>query len=252
MSPVSRKRKPNKPKKKTPNKSGRSFRAGRPAWSPKPVAAPWWAERISDVLTGAVGLLDARGPRELEQATAELIGGALHRALSEETMGFALQAWLGALVGKAGERASLEDWYLLHGIAAIAPGTLAVSARHGIERLRAHGLTGPERLAWTPSVAPTGDVHVLRDAYGSRFGVVMACRYPEAPPASADDHVYLLDVDTCWCVVNVVDASVHDDLAAACDAWRAAVGTPAVSATPEPVNLPLLAQLLPRTGPAED
>jgi hypothetical protein len=246
MSPVSRKRKP----KKNP-KSGRSVRAARPAASRKPVAAPWWPLRIDDVLAGAAGLLNTRRPRELEQATAELIGGALHRALSEESMGFALHAWLDALVGRAVERASPADRYLLHGIAAIASGTPAASARHGMELLRTHGLTGPEWLAWTPSVAPTGDVHVLRDAYGTRFGLVMACGYPDAPSAIADDHVYLLDVDTCSGMVDVVDANVYDDLPGACDAWRAAVGSPAVSATPTPVDLPLLADLLPRTGPAD-
>ncbi|SRR6266487_744721 len=246
MSPVSRKRKPKKTRKSRP-----PLRSGRPAGWPKPVAAAWWPERIGDVLAGAGGLLDAGGPRELEQATAELIGGVLHRALAEETMGFALQAWLGALVDDAGERASLENWYLLHGVAAIAPEALAVSARHGIERLGAHGLTGPEWLAWMSGVAPTGEVHVLRDAYGSRFGVVMACGYPDAAPSGAGDHVYLLDVDACSCVVDVVDAAVHEDLAAASEAWRAAVGIPAASAMPGPVDAALLADLLPRTGRAE-
>src|SRR5947208_11060603 len=203
MSPVSRKRKPKKARKPR-QRSGRGYLSG----LSRAAVTAWWPERIDEVLTGAVGLLDAAGPRELEQATAELIGGVLHRALAQETMGFALQAWLGALIEETSERVSVESWYLLHGIAAIAPEAQATQAREGIERMNGRGLSGPEWLAWTPGVTPTGEVQVLRDAYGSRFGVVMACGYPDAPAATGvDGYVYLLDVDACSSVVEVVDAS---------------------------------------------
>jgi hypothetical protein len=246
MSPVSRKRKPKKTRK--PRKSVGAGRAI--GWS-KPVAAAWWPDRVRDVLRGAGGLLDAAGPRELEQATAELIGGVLHQALAQETMGFALQSWLAGLIDTAAyDDATLENLYLLHGVAAIAPEPLATQSRGAIERLAAQGPSGPSWLAWTPMIAPTGEVQLIRDAYGSRFGVLIACGYPDEAMAGTD-YIYLLDVDTCAGIVEVLDAAIYDDLSTACDAWRTTVGVPAVSATPGSVDAELLADLLPGAHLAE-
>src|SRR5947207_15858737 len=112
MSPVSRKRKPKKARKPR-QRSGRGYLSG----LSRATVTAWWPERIDEVLTGAVGLLDAAGPRALEQATAELIGGVLHRALAQETMGSALQAWLAALMEATSERASVERCRPLAGLA---------------------------------------------------------------------------------------------------------------------------------------
>ena len=99
---------------------------------------------------------------------------------------------------------------------------------------------------------PTGEVRLLRDAYGGRFGVLITCRYPDpdtvTPAGGADEHVFLIDVDTCSSIVEVVDASVHDGPADAADAWRGSVGAPAAAAEPAPVDAALLADLLPTPG----
>lgn len=243
--PVSRKRK----SKKAARKQRRGPVLPPLRSVPEAERTAWWPVRIAEVIDAADDLPAARGPRELEQAAAELIGGVLHRTLAEEKMGFALLGWLSALIDAAAETPTAPRWYLLHGIAAMAPGELAGQARDRIEGMRASGLTGPAWLAATPGVEPTGEVHLLRDAYGSRFGLAMTCRYPE--PAEPDEHVYLLDVDACLMVADTVDASVHDDLAAACDEWRRSVGVAAASAVPEPVDAELLADLLPRSYSTE-
>jgi len=247
MSPVSRKRKSKKTRRPPRSTGNRAAVFGL-----SPAAISWWPDRIAEVFDGADALLAADRPRQLEQATAELIGGVLYRALTEQRMGFALLAFLDALIDQAATQPTLATWYLLHGIAAIAPRPQATHARQVIDRMGADGLTGPAWLSITPTVRPTGEVRLLRDAYGGRFGVLITCRYPDpdtvTPAGGADEHVFLIDVDTCSSIVEVVDASVHNGPADAADAWRASVGAPAAAAEPAPVDAALLADLLPTPG----
>jgi hypothetical protein len=189
--------------------------------------------------------MGADTPRELEQATAELLGGVLHTALGRYQAGFALNAWLDTVIDEAVPVASPQAWLLLHGIAAIAPLAQAEHVRAGITALRGRVPSGPDWLATTAEVLPTGEVCLLRDAYGTRFAVIMRCGYPDR---AADGFVYLLDVDTCAGLATVVDAGVHDGLDEACAAWRASVGLAAADATAGPVDLKLLADLLPTSG----
>jgi hypothetical protein len=239
MSPVSRKRKPKKQR--------RSGQAGSGSWqrAVRQPGAPWWPSAAAEVLAGAERLLSADAPRQLEQATAELLGGVLHAALGRYQTGFALNAWLDTVSDETVTVASPQAWLLLHGIAAIAPPAQAEHARAGITALRGRVPSGPDWLATTAEVLPTGEVCLLRDAYGTRFAVIMRCGYPD--PAT-DGFVYLLDVDTCAGLATVVDAGVHDGLNEACAAWRASVGLPAADATPGPADLKLLADLLPTSG----
>ena len=49
----------------------------------------------------------------------------------------------------------------------------------------------PDWLALMPDIEATGDVHVLRDVYGTRFGVITGFAYP----GGVDPSVYLLGFD---------------------------------------------------------
>jgi hypothetical protein len=236
MSPVSRKRKPKKQRRSKP--------AG--TWAPPtPRSWPWWPKATAEVLTGAARLLAAEDPARLEQATAELIGGVLHDELQRQSAGFALNAWLDTLIEEAIAVPGPPAMRLLHGIAAIAPRAQADHARQGIEALRDQVPVEPAWLGTTASIRPTGEVHLLRDAFGTRFGVVMACGYPN-PTAGVS--AYLLDVDMCVGVSVVVGAQVHAGLDEACAAWRAGVGPSASLAVAQPADSELLGDLLPTSG----
>ena len=89
----------------------------------------WFAPSQERVLVASRGLLAARGPRALEQATAELIGVELHRAVHVKRSGLRFDLWATELTGRAVDRmtaaAGLGDaawqgpWRLLHGLASI-------------------------------------------------------------------------------------------------------------------------------------
>jgi hypothetical protein len=172
MSPASRRRKSQK------KKSGKMVKTVRPTppRSATPIRGPvlvipddspaqtrrWWPASIEAILADAGQLAGAQGPRELEQATAELLGARLHHALETETAGFAMPDWLATLIEAAGnagrERRDARDgdsrvpdgpWYLLHGITAIAPHPLARAAAKWFGRLGGPRAGDPEWLATT-------------------------------------------------------------------------------------------------------
>lgn len=220
----------------------------------------WWDASIDQILAESEALTDVSGPRELEQAVAELVGGRLYQALAQEETGFTLADWLVELVEAVGDARKVTGadndgaWYLLHGLAAIAPPPIDDLVRQRIDRLRAGRAADPGWLAATPAVLPTGAVSILHDGYRSRFGVLIGCR--RVLGEVSEEHVYLLDVDTCTSVVQVVDAGVYDDVEAASAAWRDWVGPPADTAVAEPVassaDRALLAELLPEGYEAQE
>ena len=215
MSPVSRGRKPKKSSKSSKSRqqknqatpgSPRAFAAdlGAYSFSPgssSPLDSLLMSPRASDtfgpslrrVLDASGVLTAATGPRELEQATAALIGAELR---NPELHGMRFDLWGSDLVDSARDRV-LSDvtakndtwpgpWWLLHGLAAIGSLGLggyawqqsAVAANSLPRDLLARQ---PEWLALLPDIAATGDAHMLRDAYGTRFAVVAAFEYPGGP-----------------------------------------------------------------------
>ena len=128
-------------------------------------------------------LLQAQGPRMLEQATAELVGAELRKP---ELSGLRFDLWCHGLVATARDRV-LSDvdsngtwrgpWWLLHGLASIGSYGLGGYARQQAAEV-AKSLPPdrlaeqPDWLALMPDIEMTGAAHVLRDVYGTRFAVI--------------------------------------------------------------------------------
>jgi hypothetical protein len=255
MSPVSRSRKPKKSKKKTGNRRSATPRSStsvavpptskfEPGW-PQELAGQrdepeWWEASHDRVLDATVGLLAASGPRTLEQAVAELIGGELHASVLREESGLRLDTWGMRLVDRAAARASAPaesgdartgPVWLLHGLASFGSGGLATYAK---QRALAASRSLPGDLrhslpGWlSQQPEATGDVRVIRDVYGTRIGVLAGFRYP----AEASPWVYLVDLDASGSV-RLAGGGTFDDMDQAASAWRAAVGDSATGAVPE-------------------
>lgn len=204
----------------------------------------WWRPSITQILADTGPLIDAAGPRELEQASAELVGATLHRAIGEHTAGFALLDWLAALIDAAGkaDRGSAGPRYLLHGITALAPHRLARAAATQLGRLGGPRTGDPEWLAATGSVTPTGEVHLLADGYHTRFAVLVCCH---RPGRDSGNEVFLLDVDACTPIIRPFDAGPYDSQDDAAQAWRDTVGPSATGAEPDDADPAQLAEILP-------
>lgn len=265
MSPVSRGRK----SKKTKN-SGRRGAAprhtegprrieGTPSGVPQPVPAEiqsllgpprrpaWFDSSLKTVLDRAEVVMAARGPRELEQATAELLGAELHRILHEENQGMRFDRWLAELTEAATARIAEEAerpdggweplWRLLHGLTSIGSPALKSAAQTALDRAK-RTLRGEvalrEQPGWLPRLAritATGEGWEMRDVYGTRTALIAGFSYP----GGVDPSVFLFDIDACG-IVEIAHAGVFDDVAQAAAGWRAHVGEAAQDAQPERVE----------------
>jgi hypothetical protein len=208
----------------------------------------WWKPSHDRLIAASGALLAAPGPRALEQATAELMGAELYDAVLEERTGLRFDVWAMELAERAAQRivetareggdAWRGPWWLLHGLAAIGSYGLGGFAREQAS-LAAKSLprdlrsAEPAWLNLLPDIKATDDVWVMRDAYGTRFGVIAGFRYP----GGIDPSVYLLDIDASG-LVRLAGAGVFDDVEEAATAWRDHVGVSAeglipAAATPE-------------------
>ncbi|MFE0654721.1 hypothetical protein ACFVZH_40170 [Streptomyces sp. NPDC059534] len=272
MSPVSRSR---KPKKNRQSSSGRrtgnpasardvpasrewsGLDSGNPFAHPsglsflqqlaqeQPARRDWFGPSFSALLDEAEVLLGAEGPRQLEDMTACLLGARVHQAV-QEGWPLALGDWTMGLIdaaeGRARERlvsgapGGQAALLLLYGLSSVGSPVIAPAALDAVSRLRpvVRGSQVASALPqWRDAVAKlrmTGDIWVLRDVYGSRLGVIAATVYPDG----TDPAVYLFDIDACGFVV-LAGGGTYDDVEQAAAAWRAAVGTVAAGAVPEPL-----------------
>ncbi|MEV6905383.1 hypothetical protein [Amycolatopsis sp. NPDC051071] len=224
MSPVSRGRKPKKAKKnKKQTTKPKSPLAAEPVTFPD-----WFEEGVENVLSGVGGLMACETARGLEQATAELLGGELKRAIDEERYGLDFDLFFTAVVAEMSFRAKAEPtealWRLLHGLLAIAAPGVVPYLRSSIARV-----DDASRSEWPRSLAEieaTGEVWEMRDVYGTRLAVIAAYTYPG---------VYLFDVDMSG--IPVLDGGdVHDDVEQAVEAWRKKLGDEAGDAEPRAVT----------------
>lgn len=207
----------------------------------------WLDSSLTTVLDQAGVVMAARGPRELEQATAELLGAELHRIVHEEQQGLWFSRWFEELAEAAtariGEQTHRRDgaweplWRLLHGMTSIGSPALKSIARTALGRAKKE-LRGepaarhqPGWLRQLARITATGEVWEMRDAYGARRALIAGFSYPDG----VDRSVYLFDIDACG-FVEIVHAGVFDDVAQASTAWRAHVGEAAEGAQPEQVD----------------
>jgi len=261
MSPVSRGRKSKKQKKAQKSRQ-RATTAGmhrnaaalatlRDQLSVERQRPKWFDPSIAAILQHSQTLMTAAGPRELEQATAELTGAEVHRALREERAGLWFDWWFQELARAAGERVAAEaagngdvwqaPWRLLHGLAAIGSPALRSAALQAAEAAAGmlapeQAATQPEWLSRCPDGAVTGQVWVMHDGYRTRFAVFAESGYPSAgSPHGADPHIFLLDIDACG-FATLAGAAAFDSLEQAAAAWRQGKGDSAGDARPEPVT----------------
>jgi len=212
-----------------------------------PRERPWWfGASIRRMLRRDDAVMAAAGPRELEQAVAELTGAEVYWALNEPRSGLWFEWWFEDLVQAAADRVKAEaagesggwqaPWRLLHGLAAIGSPALRSAAIHAVKDAgRAltprQSAAAPDWLGLCPDGSVTGGVWAMRDDYRTRFAVLAECGYP----GGVDPHVLLLDVDACV-AVTPVHAAVFDSLDQAVAGWRESKGDTASTAVPEPVT----------------
>jgi hypothetical protein len=170
----------------------------------------WWEPSHQRVIDASRGLLAAASPRALEQAVAELIGGELYAAVNEGRSGLRLDVWAmeltDRLVSRIADTAGQEDWqgvwWLLQGLASIGSyglgGWAEEQARKAAVSLPAGWQASqPSWLESVTRIAATGDVRSMRDAYGTRFGVIAEFGYP----GDSDPFWYLFDIDVSGSIV---------------------------------------------------
>ncbi|MGH3788900.1 MAG: hypothetical protein ACRDRG_20650 [Pseudonocardiaceae bacterium] len=260
MSPVSRGRKIKK-SKITSGLRGTARRRTYGMWTAPPQSAftamqslldppqrpVWFDSSIKAVLDRAGVVMAARGPRELEQATTELLGAELHRVLREEREGMWFSWWFEELTEAATAQIREEvgrrdgawepPWRLLHGLTSIGSPTLQSIARKALSRekkaLRSAAAVRqqPDWLRYLARITATGEVWEMRDAYGARIALIAEFSYP----CGVDRSVFLFDIDACG-FIEIVHAGVFDDVQQAATAWRAMVGDTAEDARPERVE----------------
>jgi hypothetical protein len=238
MSPVSRGRKPKKSQKKgKPRVSPPATRTSPRTLPPGLVdlvtrdSRDWWEKSHDHVLELSGALRDEPGSLELEQATAELLGGELHAALGREKMGFDMDGWATQLVDRAAKRAQWEHdigaLWLMHGVAMM--GSYGLGEYAAEQAAKVTGSVSPAVLREQPdwlggAPAVTGEVQAIRDAYGTRLGVVAGFSYP----GRADPVPWLLDIDGSG-FITIAGAWTSGSSEEAVGAWRAEVGSSADS-----------------------
>lgn len=206
----------------------------------------WFTPSQERVLTASGGLLAALGPRVLEQSTAELIGAEFYRAVRAKRSGLRFDLWATELTGHAvdrmlaaarrGDDAWQGPWRLLRGLASIGSYGLGAfasqQASEAAKKLPSDRLAAlPAWLDLLPDIQATGDVWVMRDAYGTRFGVIAGFCYP----GGIDPSVYLFDIDACG-TIGLAGAGVFDDVEQAAAAWREQGGVSAEGVVPVPAT----------------
>lgn len=245
MSPVSRGRKPKKHKsgpKKTAQEGGGTQRLapGQPSWMQE--TPHWFSPAITKLLDNLDPVLEASGPRELEQSTAELLGASMYHSEGDEGAHFWFTWWAYELARAAAQRVSATvgdgesaGWHgslrLLYGMVSLVPVSLLPGVRSELNRAsksaRKHPAIRAELADWLslmPKCAPTGQLWRMLDAYGDRFGVLASVRYP-----GWETSIYSFDIDGS-AFDRLAGAGEFDTVEEAAAAWRSSVGESATDA----------------------
>lgn len=201
------------------------------------------------MLDGAGVLVPAQGPRELDDAAAQLLGVEQHRRLHAHGSGLWFDWWFADLADAAMVRAreaidggDQHAWQpygrLLHAMTGLGSPTLARTAYVRLGRVikaLPRDLAGsqPRWLRLLPKITATGQLWQMRDGYGGRIAVIAGFTYP----ARADPSMFLFDIDACG-FTTLAGAGSYDDVEQAAAAWRASVGQAADGTAPAPVDTP--------------
>ncbi|MRH92090.1 hypothetical protein GFY24_32415 [Nocardia sp. SYP-A9097] len=208
----------------------------------------WFDESIRQVLAHRRVLMLAKCPRELEQATAELLGEQLHRALRSRDFNLYFDWWFGELATTVLTRTGAptppgdpdqSTWWLLQGLLALAPTDFLIPPVQDF----LDAATGQCEPPWLPlscRVQATGDIWQLTAAEQTRLGIIAGYEYP----GGADQHVYLFDVETCS-PMELLGADTFDTVEQATRAWCTTVGPGAAKSRPTVITDPASLAFLP-------
>lgn len=218
---------------------------------------PWWAQSHDRVVNSFLDEPVPERPVDIDTRACAAVGDEFYVRLNSGDTGLVPAQWLRALVEEAGARlqaaiaSGADDWRpllaFLRGLAGIAPeheaspdfpdikfpretaaACLAAAAKSLADSgLSASAVPAPdEEAGWV-----SGEALATRDAYGSRFLLVVPFSSGEAP--GEDNHWYAWDVDACW-LVTVVGVGTFRSAEDALTEWRDAVGLTAVGARLSP------------------
>jgi len=209
----------------------------------------WFDESLAALLDGASVLMTASSPRELEDATAQLLGAEQYRRLELHESGLWFDWWFTEIADAAVARGldavangDPDVWqpclWLLHAMTALGSPTLAGTAHARLGRLtrslpRDQAAAQPRWLHLLAKITATGQLWQMHDRYGGRIAIIAGFTYP----GGVDPSVFLFDIDACG-FTKLAGAGTFDDLEQAATAWRASVGQDADGAAPRPVHAP--------------
>ncbi len=193
--------------------------------------------------------MPTRGPRELDDVAAQLLGAELHYRLHAHASGLWFDWWFTDLAEAAMIRAGAaitgsdrNGWQpygrLLHAMTGLGSPALAQAAHTWLARVvkalpRDLAATQPPWLRLQSKITATGQLWQLRDGYGGRIAVVAGFAYPDG----IDPSVFLFDIDACG-FATLAGAGTYDDVEQAAAAWRASVGPTAHGTRPVTVDAP--------------
>jgi hypothetical protein len=191
---------------------------------------------LGQLLDESGDLLAVTGPRQLEQATAEMLGAALS---TREVSHLRPDMVFRELVEVARDRVRSDiagsndtwrgPWWLLHGLASLGSFGDGGYAAQQIAAVKVPA-GEPNWLGLLPGVSLTGDVYELRDTWGLEIGIIGEFAYP-----GGDPHVYLLGLDASW-DISITAAGVYDDVAAAETAWRSSLSAGETASEIQPIT----------------
>ncbi|WP_205326055.1 hypothetical protein [Glycomyces sp. YM15] len=258
MSPVSRKRKPKKPKRTAKPQALPGAVVGTPprhrtgafaVFNPTPFHEPWFDAESKALVESAEQEWESWYDEDLpglEDRASRAVGTVLLRHWkADHSSGNTFNPWLGHLAKAAANRAIAliragdDTWRgpacLLLGLGANRPSGLKAQADTAVSKLRkaldGHGW--PEafsRLAAERTEA-TGKAWIAVDGYGDRFGLVIQT----ATGIDEEEHYYLVAVEMAS-DNTATFAGSYSSLDVAFARWREHVGLSAARAEPKPVT----------------
>jgi hypothetical protein len=258
MSPVSKKRKPKKPKQTVKRQTPPGTVVGTPPrhragafalFNPTPFHEPWFDAESKALVASAQQEWESWYDEDLfglETRASKAVGTVLlQRSKSDLSTGNTFNPWLGHLAKTAANRAVAliragdDTWRgpacLLLGLAAIRPSGLNAQVDTAVTKLRkaldGHGRPEVFSRFSEDRIETTGRAWIAVDGYGDRFGLVMQT----VTDIDGEEHYYLVAVEMAS-DNTATYAGSFSSLDHAFERWRDHVGPSASQAEPNPVT----------------